>query len=53
MVQNRKMSLKIKFNCLRTNKIYFLCFGTIKTLSMVEFDESKTHPFLSSFFMHI
>ena len=40
LVQNRKMSLKIKLNCLRTNKSSFLCLGTSKTLSLGEFDES-------------
>ena len=39
-MQNRKMSLKIKLNCLRTNKSSFLCLGTSKTLSLGEFDES-------------
>ena len=40
LVQNRKMSLKIKLNCLRTDKSSFLCLGTSKTLSLGEFDES-------------
>ena len=39
-VQNRKMSLKIKLNFLRTNKTSFLFLGTSKTLSLGEFDES-------------
>ena len=39
-VQNRKMSLKIKLNYLRTNKSSFLCLGTSKTLSLGEFDDS-------------
>ena len=39
-VQNRKMSLKINLNCLRTNKSSFLCLGISKTLSLGEFDES-------------
>ena len=46
------MSLKIKFNCLRTNKISFLSLGIRKTLSLREFDESETHLFLSPFFVH-
>ena len=47
------MSLKINFNCLRTNKQFFFCLRTNKTLSLGEFDESKSHIFLSSFFMNI
>ena len=39
-VQNRKISLRIKLNYLRTNKSSFLCLGTRKTLSLGEFDES-------------
>ena len=38
-----------KLNCLRTNKISFLYLGTSKTLSLGEFDESKTHLFLIHF----
>ena len=37
-------------NCLWTNKISSLCLGTSKTLSLGEFDESKTHLFLIHFF---
>ena len=29
-----------RLNCLRTNKIYFICLATSKTLSLGEFDES-------------
>ena len=39
-----------RLNCLRTNKISFLCLGTSKILSFGEFDESKTHLFLIHFF---
>ena len=38
-----------RLNCLRTNKISFLCLGKSKTLSVGEFDESKTHIFLIHF----
>ena len=48
----QKNVLKNKVKCLRTNKIYFLCSGTSKTLSLGEFDESKTHIFLSPFLLH-
>ena len=47
------MSSKIEFYCLRTNKYPFLCLRTSKTLSLGEFDESKTHLFLYSFFKNI
>ena len=54
MVQNIKMSLKIKAELLEEKKrISFLYLETRNTLSLEEFDESKTHPFLSPFFMHI
>ena len=39
-LQNKKMSLRIKLNHLRTNKSSFLCLGISKTLSLGEFDES-------------
>ena len=38
-----------RLNCLRTNTISFICLGTSKTLSLEEFDESKTHLFLIHF----
>ena len=38
-----------RLNCLRINKISSLCLGTSKTLSLGEFDESKTHLFLIHF----
>ena len=47
------MSLKINFDCLRTNNEHFLCLRTSKTLSLGEFDEYETHLFLSLFFMNI
>ena len=40
------MPLKLFLNCLRTNNYSFLCLGTSKTLSLGEFDESKTHLIL-------
>ena len=48
-MQNRKMPLKIKLNCLRTNKSSLLYLGTSKTLSLGEFDESQTHIILIYF----
>ena len=47
------MSSNFDFYCLRTNNYPFLCLRTIKTLSLGEFDESKTHLFLSPFFKNI
>ena len=47
------MISKINFYCLRTNKYHFLCLRTNKTLSLGEFDESKTHLFLSPFLKNI
>ena len=47
-----KNVLKNKVNCLKTNRISFLCLGTSKTLSLEEFDESKIHIFLSPFLLH-
>ena len=47
------MSSKIYCYCLRTNKYHFLCLRTSKTLSLEEFDESKTHQFLTPFFKNI
>ena len=47
------MTSKIDSYCLRTNKYPFLCLRTRKTLSLGEFDESKTHRFLRSFFKNI
>ena len=47
------MSSKIDFYCLRTNKYHFLCLRTSKTFSLREFNESKTHLFLSPFFKNI
>ena len=47
------MSSKIDFYCLRTNKYQFICLKTSKTFSLWEFDESKTHLFLSPFFKNI
>ena len=47
------MSLKLFLNCLRTKNYYFLSLGTDKTLSLGEFDKSKTHLILSPFFMNI
>ena len=44
------MTSNFDFYCLRTNKYYFLCLRTSKTLSLWDFDESKTHLFLSPFF---
>ena len=38
-----------RLNCLKTNKIYSLCLGTNKILSLGEFDESKTQLFLIHF----
>ena len=53
LVQNRK-SLKIKAELFEDKqKNFFLCLGTSKTLSLGEFDESKIHQILNSFFMHI
>ena len=40
------MFLKFDFYCLRTNKEPFLSLRTSRTLSLGEFDESKTHLFL-------
>ena len=45
-----KNVLKKRLNCLRTNKISFLCSRISKTLSLGEFDESKTHKFLIHFY---
>ena len=46
----QKNVLKNKgLNCLRTNKVSSLCLKTSKTLSLGEFDESKTHLFLIHF----
>ena len=54
LVQNKKMSLKIKVELFEDKKKFSsLCLRTSKTLSLNEFDESKTLPFLSSFLMHI
>ena len=47
------MTSKIDSYCLRKNKYPFLCLRTIKTLCLGEFDESKTHIFLSPFFKNI
>ena len=47
------MSSKIDFCVLRTNKYPFLRLRTSKTLSLGEFDESKTHLFLGPFFEYI
>ena len=47
------MTSKIDSYCLRTNKYPFLYLRTSKTLSYGEFDESKTHIFLSPFFKNI
>ena len=47
------MSLKLFLTCLRTNNYSFLCLRTSKTLSLEEFDESKSHLILSQFFMII
>ena len=47
------MSSKIDFYCLRTDKYPFLCLIKSKTLSLGEFDESKTLLFLSRFFNNI
>ena len=41
-----KMSLKIKFDYLRTNNEPFLCLRTNNTLSLGDFDEYETHLFL-------
>ena len=38
-----------KLNCLRKNKISFLCLGESKTLSLREFDKCKTHLVLIHF----
>ena len=50
-LEQNKNDLK-KLNCLRTDKISFLCLKTSETLSLGKFDESKTHLFLSPFFLH-
>ena len=47
------MSLKINFDCLRTNNEPFLCLRTSNTLSLREFDKYETHIFLSPFLMNI
>ena len=47
------MSLKINFDCLRTNNEPFLCLRTSKTLSLGEFDESKNYLILKPLFMYI
>ena len=47
------MTSKFDSYCLRTNTYHFLCLKTIKTLSLGEFDEFKTHLFLSPFFKNI
>ena len=47
------MSLKINFDCLRTNNESFLCLRTSNTLSLGELDEYETHLFLSPFLMNI
>ena len=47
------MTSNFDFYCLRINKYHFLCLRTSKTLSLGEFDESKTHIFLSPFFEYI
>ena len=47
------MSSKIDFYCLGTNKYPLLWLNTRKTLSLREFDESKTHISLSPFFEYI
>ena len=47
------MSLKLFLNCLRINNDPFLCLRTRKTLSLGEFDESKTHLVLSPFLVNI
>ena len=47
------MSSNFDFYCLRTNKYHFLFLRTNKTLRLGEFDESKTHIFLSPFFKNI
>ena len=47
------MTSKIDSYCLRTNKYHFLCLRTSKTLSLSDFDESKAHLLLSTFFKNI
>ena len=47
------MISKFDFYCLRTNKYPFLCLRISKILSLWEFDEFKTHLFLSPFFKNI
>ena len=47
------MTSKIDSYHLRKNKYPFLCLRTSKTLSLGEFDESKTRLFLSPFFKNI
>ena len=47
------MISKIDFYSLRANKYPFLYLRTSKTLSLGEFDESKTDLFVSPFFKNI
>ena len=48
------MSLKIKAELFEDKqKFSSLCLGTSKTLSLGEFDESKSHIILSPFFINI
>ena len=44
------MISKIDFYCLRANKYPFVYLRTSKTLSLGEFDESKTHLFFKNIF---
>ena len=47
-----KNALKNQNLLFEDKEIVFLCSRTSKTLSLGEFDESKTHMFLSSIFMN-